>query len=194
MKSLPKIPIPAIVGWLFSSLPAVACQLGPYEYDDPFAPEALTIIAEVTEYDFAISERGACFRTGYAIREVLLGAHVGPLEVEVCYEFEADTRSFEAQSDEWRQSQAEFDQITGNFEGALVMALLTKGSPTNAAPSMLPQSEYRPAITSCWGVFQFNLGDMTDEQRATYLAEIRSGIEEFRLGKTSTEQVGEIQK
>ncbi|MES0879729.1 hypothetical protein [Roseibium sp. SCP14] len=187
MKSLLKFCVFAILGGGGFVLPAHACQPMGLEYDDPFAPEALAIIGKVTAFNFEISERGICVKTDYDIRENLTGAYNGPLEVEVCYQGEEDTRSFDEQMAEWTKNQAEMNRVTGNYEGAEVVAVLTKATPVSAVPPILSQTEYRPAITSCWFIHQVNLGEMSDEQKASYLAKIRTSIAERKIDQAEDE-------
>lgn len=161
----------------------------PGEYDEPSRNEALGVIATVVSYDHQITRESICEKATYSIEKLLFGDLDGLLVSEVCY-----VNSQEYQDDSGIADQivemSEYNFAVGNYPGALVAALFTRQKkPGSLVPTILSQSEYRPAITSCWFSHQVNIGAMPEEMRRKRLAEFKVGIEEvFSKGEPRDEK------
>jgi len=185
---------------LFSVLVA-GCAVGvaqacpepePGEYDEATGPNALVILAEVLSIDFSSNEDANCSRAVYEVRETFLGPQFDVVESQACFVREVgDVKvrdlSFES-SEELSKSRHE----SGFYPGALVLVSLTRQvEPGRLLPPIQSQSEYRPALTSCWGYPHVNIGILPQEQRSELISGLResvteSKVEEENAGKSGT--------
>lgn len=158
---------------------AQACSVPkPGEYDEPERDEVLAIIAHVVSHDLQITKESVCSKTTYDIQELLVGNHNGLLVSEVCY-VNTEPPQDESHVSSQIEEMTEYNWAIGNYPGALVAALLTRQrEPGSLVPTILSQTEFRPAITSCWFAHQVNIGVMPDEMRSMRLSQFRSGLED----------------
>ena len=148
---------------------AEACSPGDAEYDEVFSPSSLVILAEVESYKFDIIENKVCYRTEYKIQKFIFGSHSDHIVVEHCTKPYGNHTDIEEIKGWVIEDNSETVQMFGNYIGANVLVYLTNAKPIRSVVEIEMVSEYRPAITSCWGVHQVNLDSVTEADRAEYL-------------------------
>ncbi|QFT33213.1 hypothetical protein FIV00_22165 [Labrenzia sp. THAF82] len=165
----------AFVTWACAFGPALACpQPVSGEYDKPSLEDALGFVANVVAYELQITEESVCQKTTYDIQEVLIGEYEGLLTSEVCYANDEDfqgEKGVEGQIEEM----SGYDRMIGNYPGALV-------------PKIVFQTQYRPAITSCWPVYQLDIGELPEEKRHSLISEYREELKESLVSEATAGQ------
>ena len=147
---------------------AAACSPGDAAYDELFSPNSLVILAEVKSHKLDILEQNACRLTEYKIQKIIFGSHPENIAVEYCGALGGNA-DIEDINGENAEENPETVQMIGNYIGAHVLVFLTNAKPIRSVVKIEMVSEYRPAITSCWGVHQVNLDTMTAAEKAEYL-------------------------
>lgn len=179
----------AFVTWACAFGPALACpQPVSGEYDKPSLEDALGFVANVVAYELQITEESVCQKTTYDIQEVLIGEYEGLLTSEVCYANDEDfqgEKGVEGQIEEM----SGYDRMIGNYPGALVVGLLTRQTtPGSLVPKIVFQTQYRPAITSCWPVYQLDIGELPEEKRHSLISEYREELKESLVSEATAGQ------
>jgi hypothetical protein len=157
-----------------AGIEAFACTPSPgVTYDNELKdPTALVVTATVTQFEITADKTIICLRTHYSVREVLVGSHVGPLQVSVCYLGSSDN------PEKLRSEKEGLKEFFGFVEGAFVFAAMTKAPPINTSPQISPEhaGEFRYLYPTCWGLAHYDLGHVSEQERNDFLAEYRAKV------------------
>ncbi|MEM9632265.1 MAG: hypothetical protein AAGA50_13120 [Pseudomonadota bacterium] len=149
------------------------------DYDEATGPDALIMLAEVMSIEFHSNEVANCSKAVYKVLEIFEGPHFTKVESQACFVREADEAKVDDLPFESLEELSENRYESGFYSGALVMVSLTRQKePGRLLPPIQSQSEYRPAITSCWGFPHFNFGLLTEEESSEFLIELREAAAE----------------
>ena len=171
---------------------AHACPMPePGDYDEATGPDALMMLAEVMSIEFSSNEVANCSKAVYKVREIFEGPHFHKVESQACFVRGAGDAKVDDLSFESLEELSENRYKSGFFTGALVMVALTRQkTPGKLLPPIQSQSEYRPAMTSCWGFPHFNFGALTEEQSLEFLTELREAAAERKAEQAKEAREG----
>lgn len=151
----------------------------PGDYDEAIGADALMILADVVSMEFFSNEDANCSKAVYRVQETFVGPQYDVVESQACFVREADEVKIDDLAVESSEELSEARRNSGFYPGASVLVSLTRQTkPGKLLPSIQSQSEYRPALTSCWGFPHVNIGILTEEQRSDFIADIREAVDE----------------
>lgn len=142
--------------------PALACYPDPeFSYDDVSSHDISIATATVSSVEVENTETQTCWRVHYLDVHYLYGFGDEELSVNTCFD---EVLEIEAFSEE-----LEGLEYLGFFAEAEVLVGFVSSDRDNY--------EVRYAVPTCWGPLHFNLNEMSSEERAEFLRELDTQIE-----------------
>lgn len=153
------------LAFLISTKTALACYPDPaFAYDEVATADVSIATASVTTVEVRTTETTSCWHVGYSDAQYLYGNGTKEFSVATCM-------------DEVYQIGALSEETEGlDYLGLIPNAEVLLGvvHPCEKA------SEVRYAIPSCWGPLHVNLGKMSGKERAEFLRDFKTQIENIR--------------
>ncbi len=154
-----------LLALLISTKTALACYPDPeFSYDDLTRSDISIATASVTTVEVRTTETTSCWHVGYSDAEYLYGHGAKAFSVTTC-------------TDEVYQ----IDALAEEAEGLEYLGFIPTAEVLLGVVHLNGDvSDLRYAIPSCWGPLHVNLGKMSGEERAEFLGEINTLIENTR--------------